>query len=51
MANEFDAEGWIERAAIIEYMGGESRETAERITTELLGPKPCLNMHTLVASE
>lgn len=30
-------EEWEERAAIIEFMGGESRETAERMATELLG--------------
>jgi hypothetical protein len=51
MANEFDAEGWIERAAIIEYMGGKTREAAERMTTELLGANPCLNIPTLAASE
>jgi hypothetical protein len=37
MANEFDAEGWIERAAIIEYEGGKTREAAERMTEQLLG--------------
>ena len=43
-AAELDIEAWEERAAIIEFMGGEARAIAERRATELMegknGKKP-----------
>ena len=39
MGNEFDVEAWEERAAIIEFMGGETRAVAEKRATELMEGK------------
>lgn len=33
-------EWWKERAAVFEYLGGMTREEAERAATELAGPQP-----------